>query len=176
MSNLSVGVHTITASVTDSGGLSDSAAIEITVEEVIPPPPVNQPPEVQITAPGNNTSVDEGSEITFTGTATDDEDGSLTGAITWTSSIDGALGSGGSLAMSNLSVGTHTITASVTDSGGLSDSAAIQVTVEEVIPPPPVNQPPEVQITAPGNNTSVDEGVEITFTGTASDDEDDSLD
>ena len=136
ISSLSIGEHTITASVTDSGGLSDSAAIQVTVEEVIPPPPVNQPPEVQITAPGNNTSVDEGAEITFTGTATDDEDGTLTGAIAWTSSIDGALGNGGSLAMSNLSVGVHTITASVTDSGGLSDSAAIQVTVEEVIPPP----------------------------------------
>ena len=38
MSNLSVGVHTITASVTDSGGLSDSAAIEVTIVEIVVPP------------------------------------------------------------------------------------------------------------------------------------------
>jgi hypothetical protein len=42
------------------------------------------------------------------------------------------IGSGGSFSSSTLSVGTHTITASVTDAGGLSGSAQVSVTVSAV--------------------------------------------
>ena len=48
----------------------------------------------------------------------------------WDSDLDGAIGSGGSFSTSNLSVGTHAITAAVTDSGGgLVGSDTITVTV-----------------------------------------------
>jgi hypothetical protein len=39
------------------------------------------------------------------------------------------------VATSGLSLGTHTITASVTDSGGLSGSASITITITEAPPP-----------------------------------------
>jgi hypothetical protein len=69
--------------------------------------------------------------VGFSGTATDAEDGNLSASLSWTSSLDGTIGSGASFATSTLSVGTHTVTASVTDSGGLPGSDAITVTVEE---------------------------------------------
>ncbi len=88
----------------------------------------NSAPNVSITAPANGTSETDGASIDFTGTATDSPDGDLSASLAWTSSIDGPLGTGASITV-GLSVGTHTITASVTDSGGLTGSAAITVTV-----------------------------------------------
>jgi hypothetical protein len=89
----------------------------------------NNPPTVSITAPANGSSSSVGASVSFTGTATDVEDGSLTGSLAWTSSINGSIGSGGSFSTSSLSAGSHTITASVTDSGGLPGSASISITV-----------------------------------------------
>jgi hypothetical protein len=128
-STLSVGTHTITASVTDTHGASGSAAISITINAP------NTPPTVTITVPANNSSFTAGTNVTFTGTASDTQDGDLTSSLAWASSIDGALGTGGSVSSSTLSVGTHTITASVTDTHGASGSAAISITINA--PPPP---------------------------------------
>ena len=89
----------------------------------------NTAPTVTINAPSNGATFTEGDSVSFSGTASDAEDGSLTGSITWSSSIDGSIGSGGSFSTSSLSVGNHTITASVTDSGGLNDSDQISITV-----------------------------------------------
>jgi len=138
---LSAGTHTITASVTDSGGLGDSDSISVTVNQ-----PANTAPSVTITAPPDGTTVTEGTAINFTGTASDAEDGDLTAAISWSSSLDGALGTGGSV-NATLSVGTHTITASVTDSGGLGASDSISVTVEEDVPPPTGTPPIDWSVT-----------------------------
>jgi hypothetical protein len=90
----------------------------------------NTPPTVEITAPASGSVYNQGETINFTGTATDTEDGSLTSSLSWTSSIDGAIGSGGSPSTSSLSVGSHTITASVTDSGSLPGSDNIALTVQ----------------------------------------------
>ncbi|MBX2821080.1 MAG: T9SS type A sorting domain-containing protein [Rhodothermaceae bacterium] len=93
--------------------------------------PANQPPVVTITSPADGSSFNDGDTINFTGTATDNEDGTISGSITWSSDLDGSLGSGASVS-TTLSIGTHIITASVTDSGGLSDSDQITVTVNFV--------------------------------------------
>ena len=76
----------------------------------------NTAPVVNVTSPADGASVVEGTAVSFVGTASDTQDGNLTAALTWTSSRDGVLGTGGSLSRT-LSVGTHTITAAVTDSG-----------------------------------------------------------
>ena len=91
--------------------------------------PVNTPPTVTISAPANGSSYTQGDNVTFTGSATDSEDGTLTGSITWTSNLDGSIGSGASFSISTLSVGTHTVTASVTDSGSLNDTDTVTVIV-----------------------------------------------
>ncbi len=89
----------------------------------------NTPPVVTITAPANGATVSPGTSVTFTGTATDTQDGNLAAILSWTSSLNGAIGTGASFSTSALSNGTHTITASVTDSGGLSGSAQITLNV-----------------------------------------------
>lgn len=91
----------------------------------------NLPPAVAITAPANNTTVTQGTSVTFTGTATDTQDGNLAASATWTSSRDGALGTGASLATSALTVGTHTITYAATDTGSLTGSASLTLTVQD---------------------------------------------
>jgi bacterial leucyl aminopeptidase len=88
----------------------------------------NTPPTVSITAPANGSSYPSGTAVTFTGTASDTQDGPLSGSIAWTSSISGALGTGASISRT-LTAGTHTIQAQVTDSGGLSSAASITVTI-----------------------------------------------
>jgi hypothetical protein len=88
----------------------------------------NTAPSVTITSPANNASFTSGTSISFAGSATDTEDGSLTDSLVWKS--DGVqIGTGGSFS-AVLSDGTHTITASATDLGGLTGSAAITVVVQ----------------------------------------------
>ena len=123
-SGLSVGSHTITAAVTDSLGSSGDDMISLTINAV-----PNTPPTVSISSPSDGAAIAQGLSLTFTGTATDTLDGDLTANLTWTSDLDGGIGSGGSFSTSTLSLGTHTITASVTDSGGLQGNDAISVTI-----------------------------------------------
>jgi hypothetical protein len=73
---------------------------------------------VTITAPPDGSSVAQRDPVTLTGTATDAEDGDLSASLAWVSDRDGVLGTGASVMRSDLSVGLHAITASVTDSGG----------------------------------------------------------
>jgi hypothetical protein len=105
---------------------------------------------VVITSPANGSSVPQGTPVTFTGTATDTQDGDLTASLAWTSSLQGAIGTGGSFTRSDLVAGTHTITASVTDSGGLSGSNAITLTVQAPAPP---NVPGAPQLTDLGGGS-----------------------
>jgi subtilisin family serine protease len=88
----------------------------------------DNPPSVSITSPADGASFDSGVSIDFAGSASDDEDGDLTGDLVWTSDLDGQIGTGGSFS-AVLSDGTHTITAEVTDSGGNTTSDSITITV-----------------------------------------------
>lgn len=98
-------------------------------EAAVPPGPVNDPPTVSIANPADGSTFDSGATILFAGTASDAEDGNLTAGLSWESSIDGSIGTGGSFSLSSLSDGNHNITASVTDSGGKTGSASISITV-----------------------------------------------
>jgi subtilisin len=89
----------------------------------------NNAPTVTIYSPMNGASFNYGNDVTFTGTASDVEDGDLSPNLNWNSSLDGAIGTGGSFIKNNLSIGTHTITAQVTDGGGATGSSAISITV-----------------------------------------------
>jgi hypothetical protein len=76
-------------------------------------------PEIVITAPADESNFNSGDNITFTGISNDLEDGNLSANIVWTSNLDGSIGTGSSVSAS-LSVGTHTIKASITDADGKS--------------------------------------------------------
>lgn len=97
--------------------------------------PTNTPPAVTIGAPASYAQFGTGAPITFQGTASD-PDGDTVGAISWSSNLDGPLGSGSPLTVSSLSIGTHVITASVTDSKGATGQAQVVVVVTAGTPPP----------------------------------------
>lgn len=93
--------------------------------------PSNNAPTVSISSPTNGATFAAGATVTFTGSASDVEDGSLTASLAWTSNIQGALGTGGSFSRS-LNSGTHVVTASATDSGGRSGSFSVTITVQSI--------------------------------------------
>lgn len=91
----------------------------------------NFPPTVTLTSPPLNAAYDAGASIPFAASASDPEEGDLSSAIAWTSSLDGIIGVGASFSRNDLSVGLHQLTASVVDSGGAPGAAVRQFNVFE---------------------------------------------
>lgn len=160
---LSAGAHVLTVVATDSGGNTGSATVGLTVL------PMNAAPTVTITAPMNGVTVQAGAPLSLEGTASDPEDGALSGAsLTWRSSLDGVLGTGSPLVTSSLQPGTHTLSLTATDSGGRTGSASIQVVVQMTT----MNLPPIARLTGPGSGMAT---VPLTFSGATSSDADGSV-
>jgi Papain family cysteine protease len=112
----------------------------------------NSVPSVQITTPDNDITTPFAADLTYTATATDADGPAPT--ITWTSDVDGALGTGASITKAFTSPGTRVVTATATDSNGAKASSTITVKA--------VNTGPNVFITTPvfgdtiwANSTSV---------------------
>lgn len=104
-----------------------------------PPPVVPGGPTATITGPATGSTYTSGQRIEFRGMAADDEDGMLgDDALVWTSSRDGAIGTGSTFDYNGLSVGSHDVTLTATDSDGLQGTEQITVTVSEVPVLPPV--------------------------------------
>lgn len=165
VTDLSIGAHTITLRVTDSGDKFREHQIQIIIEQAF-----NSPPTVQIVQPFHLTPYAADSVITFSGTAVDIEDGALTGAsVTWTSDLDGLLGTGTNFTMTGLSLGLHTITMRAEDSGlaFATDQVMINVT-----PVGDANQPPIATILQPRDDKVFIEGSPVTFQGSGIDQED----
>ncbi|MEJ2546793.1 MAG: leishmanolysin-related zinc metalloendopeptidase [Gemmatimonadota bacterium] len=161
-SDLSTGTHQITLAATDPSGGNGTASISISIVE-------NQAPTVAITSPADGTQVLLGAEVSFVGSAIDTEDGALGGEdVSWESSIDGQIGTGNQVATSSLSLGMHTITMSADDSRGLRGSTEIDL---EVL----ANGVPSVTIDEPATNTNFLDTDAISFSGSATDDEDGAL-
>jgi hypothetical protein len=125
----------------------------------------NTAPTVAIASPANGSVVLTGALVTFSGSASDPEDGNLGAALAWTSSLDGAIGSGPGFSRANLSAGTHVIVASATDPDGATGSAQVTLHVD------PAGLPPTVQILSPASDASFHQGATVVFTGSANDPE-----
>lgn len=126
----------------------------------------NTAPGVSITSPADNASFILGASITFAGSASDTEDGLISSSLAWVSSLDGAIGNGETFATSSLTAGTHIITASATDSGGLTGSASITVNVTAE------GGGPSITLTASGYKLKGAQHVDLAWTGAASTDVD----
>ncbi|QSX41229.1 S8 family serine peptidase [Shewanella cyperi] len=114
--------------------------------------PVNAAPVVSISDPVGGTSFTEGDLVTFVASANDAEDGDVTNTLVWSSNLDGVIGNGANFSTTALSVGSHTVTASASDSANASGEAVVSLTVN----PAPVNQLPtaEFSFTAAGLNVN----------------------
>jgi hypothetical protein len=109
--------------VVSDGFLSGQDLIAVTVPLHAPTASITQPGEGQVFHPTQ--------QVVLEGTAYDLEDGSLgDAAFAWSSDLDGALGTGLSLA-AELSTGTHVITLTVTDSDGMSAQAQRTIEIAE---------------------------------------------
>jgi len=93
---------------------------------------------ITINSPATNTSVAINSNINFTATAVDPQDGVITGIdtpvvgvnIEWSSSLDGSFGANSNnITESGLTAGDHVITATVTDSNGNTSENTINITI-----------------------------------------------
>ncbi|MDB4891615.1 MAG: peptidase and in kexin sedolisin [Gemmatimonadetes bacterium] len=159
-SSLSLGTHVVSLIASDGQSASDTATVTVTIV-------ANQPPIATIATPANGATFAAGSNVNFTGAASDLEDGTLGGAsLVWTSSIDGQIGVGSSLSTSALSTGTHIITLTAKDSRNASGVATLTVII---------NARPSAIITSPANNTTTKQGVPVSFSGSGSDPEDGAL-
>jgi len=154
---LSEGNHTLTAAVTDSDGATATATTTITV---IPTPPV-----VTITTP-TVTIVARGTRVTFSATALDATDGDISSLVRWASDRNGLLGTGATIATAALAAGSHVITATVTDAGGLVGQAQRTLSIDV---------PPTLTILTPRDGLSILAGTTLQLAATATDQEDGDL-
>jgi hypothetical protein len=137
-----LGGGAIEAVVTDPGGLTGSASLEITVAEA------NVAPTCSFDEPADGTSLDEADPVALRATVLDDDDDSV--VVVFVSSLDKELASiqgigSVEVLVGPLSVGEHTLTMTATDPHGssCSDERSVEVvdTVEDTAPPPDTDAP-----------------------------------
>jgi subtilisin family serine protease len=161
--DFSVGMHNVTLTVTDDGGASSSDDVIVTVN-------ANQPPVADAGADQTVSDADgDGVEaVTLDGSGSSDPDGTID-SYEWKEGAD-VLSNAKSFTR-DFSVGTHTVTLTVTDGGGASSSDNVIVTVN-------ANQPPVADAGADQTVSDADgNGVEaVTLDGSGSSDPDGSID
>jgi len=129
------GVYTVTLTVTDGGGLSNSTSKQVSVGVVTPPP--NQAPVAAFGSSCTNLA------CTFDSSGSTDDVG-ITNR-TWTFGDGSSAGNVVSPNHSYASAGTYSVTLTVYDGGSLSNSVTKQVTV--TAPPPQTDLPPTARFT-----------------------------
>ena len=117
--DFTVGTHTVTLTVTDNGGATDTDECIITVV-------ANQPP-IADAGPDQSGYVDD--TFTFDGSGCSDPDGSIV-SYYWDFD-DGSDAYGEIVTHTYTTAGTYIVTLTVTDNGGLTDSDQATVTAEE---------------------------------------------
>ncbi len=115
--------------------------------------------EIHIQQPTPGRTVQAGTSVTFEAFVA--EGGRGTPTVTWTSTIDGAIGSGTSFTTTALAVGSHTVTATAAFTGGFAATDTVTITVQ--------NTPPTVRIDSPASGASFFAGQPVALTGTSVD-------
>lgn len=178
---LSPGEHTITLTATNSKGVagSDSVTITIETEEIeIIEEALNESPVAEILSLSDGLTLSVLDLLVLEGTGLDPEDGGLDGAsLSWSSNIDGHLGTGGSLDVTGLlTPGEHTITLTVTDSEGAEGSDRVNITIvetEEI--EDALNKSPVAEILSITDESTLLDGIKLILEGSGLDPEDGEL-
>ncbi|MEO8880292.1 MAG: putative LPS assembly protein LptD [Gemmatimonadaceae bacterium] len=96
---------------------------------VLSAPTTNSSPVVHIAAPANNTSFVQGATVTFTGNATDPQDGTLTGSsLVWRDGTTG-IGTGETISVATLAPGAHIVSLTATDASSRKGVATVNVII-----------------------------------------------
>jgi PKD repeat protein len=113
------GSYTVSLTVTDNEGATDTATTQVTVDDG-----VNAPPNAVITSISCS-----GLSCSYSGSGSSDSDGSITG-YAWDFG-DGGTATGVTANHSYAATGNYTVTLTVTDNGGATDDASQNITVNE---------------------------------------------
>jgi len=153
------GTFTVALTVTGEDGIASSKSRDVTVEG-----PPNEPPMIdEVTADPENPAAGENVEFAATVTDPDQPDGTAFG-YEWDFG-DEATSTVANPTHSYDADGTYTVTVTVTDERGATDTATIDVTVG--------NDPPTLAGVTANPATGVGTGDEVTFTAAGYDDPDD---
>ena len=136
------GLYTVTLTVTDDGGLTDSATSTATIAAA------NVAPTADANGLYTGTA---GIAVTFDGSGSTDSDGTIA-SYAWDFG-DGSTGTGVSPSHAYAAAGLYTVTLTVTDDGGLTDSATSTATIAaaNVAPTAPQSLAATVVATASGH-------------------------
>jgi chitodextrinase len=124
-SALTVGDNTITLTVIDNNGATNSDTVNITVNEVVTP---NQSPTANT---GSDQIVNEGDNVSFDGSSSSDSDG-IIASYQWKEGTT-ILSNSSTFSKNDFTVGTHTITLTVTDNNGATNSDTVNITVKLIL-------------------------------------------
>ncbi|TLX93464.1 MAG: HYR domain-containing protein, partial [Thaumarchaeota archaeon] len=149
---LTSGTHTITATVTDNNGNTGTSSVTITV---------NTPLTISITSPTNGALLDTNT-LTLSGTASGSNIQSVQVSIDGGTANQASGTTSWSFLTSPLTYGTHTITATVTDSSGKTATASLKIIKDS----PPVLTVPADMTVIPTSTS----GAPVSYTVKATDD------
>ena len=150
------GTFTVSLTVTDNDGATDTASTTATIALG------NQAPTADPNGPYNGTV---GSPVLFNGSGSNDPDGTII-SYSWDFG-DGSSGTGVNPTHTYNAAGTYNVTLTVMDDAGATDSGGTTATISDV-----VNLPPVADANGPYSGTI---GIPVTFDGTASTDPDGSI-
>lgn len=107
-------------------------------------------PEVTISSPVTDLTIEHGRPVLFEARSFDWEDHSISDdGMDWTSDLDGDLGRGGWITAEALTVGVHLVTLTATDRDGMVSTASIRVTVTAETDVVPATSGPPAAETSP---------------------------
>jgi hypothetical protein len=139
----------------------DELVFEGSPLEIQPGDP-DEPPVTSILAPADASTFESGDTITLNGQALQGDDSLNDSFLQWNSSLDGPLGGGSTLMLSELSAGLHTITLTAVNVSGFTSSDSIDI---EVLPAP---QAPVVLTQSEDQERFENSSVELSASFTAS--------
>jgi outer membrane protein OmpA-like peptidoglycan-associated protein len=141
--NAAPGIYTVTTKVTDPKSSKNNEA-SCSANYTIKPLPPKNPPTMSLSA--NPTELVPGGTVSLTANCTS-PDGVPVSVASWTSNVGTVSGTGNSATLNTagLPPGSVTVTATCTDSRGLTGPGSTQVTIQNP-PPPPVDKALEARL------------------------------